>query len=163
MSIRTGYMTSTHTGMAAAGDPIARSEFAVLFSPESPVDTLFSPQFVVTPGAAVLLCAYEMEPDGLLTVNRIVVGAYSSKQVTESVFAERAGIQAGHILYERKVLSRRGMWSLSAAYPELIIVVPGVYRLECSSLAILGKDMYVEYRQWNMTTTPRIPETYIAG
>lgn len=173
-SISTGQVlraTPCVQGDTILGTPPGKT---ILFSPETIPGTVFSPTFVISPGDAVLLDAYNLPVDQPIYVNRVVV---SSTRAMQGEACDPCAVpfvygRTGKIVYrERMTLGGAKRWALckhskpdcqTQDVMQLLITIPGTYELELSDTSMLG-DMEVEYQAWKMGLTVGMPKEYFAG
>lgn len=146
-----------------------------LITPESPLDLNFTNTFTVTAGNAVLLDAYNMVAGFHLYLQRIVRQAWCPTPGHACNPWEHQAAQhpvAGPISYYDYVTlgGDQDKWSLYKAADDsgvsrlqLIIVVPGMYRLELEEPSSqLGNDMEVGYIVFPIGPLV-LPPAYLGG
>lgn len=169
-NISTGFVRPVGRGCVPANDlVIASPGKIILFSPETPQGTVYSPTFTVSSGLAVLLDAYNLPVDKHIYVNRIVKSttAPAVGDTCDPCAMGTAFDPAGVIVFrERMTLGNPDAWQLvktaAGGVLQLLIVVPGTYELELEDTTMLG-DMEVEYMAWSVETMPDLPSSYFAG
>lgn len=172
-SIVTGYAVSPMSNCPPMEGRLLQSPGKnILFSPDTPQGTIFSPSITVTPGKCVLIDAYNMPKDQPIYVNRIVKSTSGPVQVDmcDPCAIKCAALGApGTIMFrERMRMGCTGApWQLlnsdqTVPVIQLLVAVPGTYELELSDTNMLG-DMEVEYVGWDLSLTPYLPKDYFAG
>lgn len=170
--ISTGYYVNNTQSCVTDNRVIVSPGKSILFSPETPQGTVFSPTFSVYPGSAILIDAYNMPLDQPIYVNRVVKSTTApiTGDPCDPCAMNGAYGTSGVITFrERMTLGGKpNAWRLiKTAEPatqtlQLLVAVPGTYELELSDTNMLG-DLEVEYAEWLINATPCLPFNYFAG
>lgn len=175
-------MSGVSTGYVPQGAPCKQDDgtgqivpdITVLFSPDSPPDSVTSVKSIpVMAGQAVLIEAYNMPDDMPIYVNRIIKASYPPYTGVTCPPCAMPYVQGpdGYTVFkERMTLGSENCWTLiksnseseCASRLQLIITVPGLYELELSSVEMLG-SLQVQYIRWELGLTPNMPSLYYAG
>lgn len=170
------------TGYIPGGAPLPPSDTCVvstggrrvLICPETALDASTTETFSVQPGQAVIIDAYNMVEDKHIYVQRVVrqaycasVGVACNPRDLRSVGAAPQGPIA---FYERMTLGDPDLWSLVRASEssggrsrlQLIIAVPGVYRLELEDPESQLGELEVECMAMDLRDL-HLPDAYFAG
>lgn len=167
------------TGYTVTGNPVPESSCVtvspgktILFSPETPQDTKFSAPFLVSAGDAVIIDAYNLVENEKIFVNRLVMSSYCRPRGNNCNADDMAGAYGrdGTISFEERMTMGNApeRWSLlnDSDNPrlQLLIAVPGLYRLEIEHPDIVLADglLEVEYLRFK-TADMSIPDCYHAG
>lgn len=143
-------MPNIDTGFELDGYPrdVPPGERRVLFGPDSPPNQLFSPRLDVRPGKAALVHAFGLEGEGSIFVR--AVRPQSFKIGPGSSYSMDAHL--GPV-----TLGGAELWALDAFHRQLLITLPGLYRLELSDLLILTETLLVEYFTWDAVLPGAFP------
>lgn len=171
--IQTGYAVQSNPCAAVTGGVMVPTPGKnILFCPDTPHGTIFSPSFTVVPGQVVLIDAYNMPQDYHIFVNRIVksnFGPMAGDNCDPCAFDHAFGSDGKITFRERMTLGGSNEhWSLikradvSQSRLQLMIAVPGIYELELEEADMLG-TMEVEYLAWDAIILPYLPKEYFAG
>lgn len=171
--IQTGYSTLNNPcGPVTGGVMMPTPGKNILFGPDTPQGTIFSPSFTVVPGQVVLIDTYNMPQDYYIYVNRIVksnFGPMTGENCDPCAFDRAFGSDGKITFRERMTLGGSNEhWSLikradvSQSRLQLMIAIPGIYELELENTNMLG-NMEVEYFAWEATILPYLPKDYFAG
>ena len=141
----------------------------ILFSPKTPVGTIYSAPVWLDNGRSMLVEAYNMPADKHIFVNRVVLSANcpSAKSVgcnCDPLMMQQAYGSPGGIMFRARMkLGNSFDWKLTAEKPQLLIAVPGCYyEFELEDPDMLG-DLEVEYKFIDATKLPNLPACYYAG
>lgn len=172
-NITTGYFRDTTTTI---GDNITTGSpgRVILFSPESPIDIVYSPTFTVVPGSPAFIEAYNMPTDSPIYVNRLVRGSFRPPHATpcppcnmgafpgpDGIITARSRMTLGDGQNWWRLIKFGGADEKKSVL-QLMIVIPGLYELELSSPNMIG-NLQVEYITWNLSLTTPMPSVYYAG
>lgn len=171
-NISTGYISSFGPCCGGASENLVASPGKnILFSPDTPQGTVFSPAFLVPAGTMVLLEAYNMPEQQPIYVNRIVKSTTAPKTVDPCSLCASVDLyrSKGVIVFRERMMlgNGSGVWQLfkdgkMGSAVQLLVAIPGLYELELSDTHMLG-DLEVEYSQWAASATPYLPRDYFAG
>ena len=141
----------------------------ILFSPKTPVGTIYSAPIWLDYGRAMLVEAYNMPADKHIFVNRVVLSANcptdrSAGCNCDPLMMQQAYASPGVITFRARMkLGNSFDWKLTAEKPQLLIAVPGCYyEFELEDPDMLG-DLEVEYKFIDATKLPNLPACYYAG
>ena len=141
----------------------------ILFSPKTPVGTIYSAPVWLDNGRSMLVEAYNMPVDKHIFVNRVVLSANcpTDKSVgcnCDPLMMQQAYGSPGVITFRARMkLGNSFDWKLTAEKPQLLIAVPGCYyEFELEDPDMLG-DLEVEYKFIDATKLPNLPACYYAG
>ena len=141
----------------------------ILFSPKTPVGTIYSAPIWLDNGRAMLVEAYNMPVDKHIFVNRVVLSASCPTDRSvgcncDPLMMQQAYASPGVITFRARMkLGNSFDWKLTAEKPQLLIAVPGCYyEFELEDPDMLG-DLEVEYKFIDATKLPNLPACYYAG
>ena len=141
----------------------------ILFSPKTPVGTIYSAPIWLDNGRAMLVEAYNMPADKHIFVNRVVLSASCPTDRSvgcncDPLMMQQAYGSPGVITFRARMkLGNSFDWKLTAEKPQLFIAVPGCYyEFELEDPDMLG-DLEVEYKFIDATKLPNLPACYYAG
>lgn len=141
----------------------------ILFSPKTPVGTIYSAPIWLDYGRAMLVEAYNMPVDKHIFVNRVVLSASCPTDRSvgcncDPLMMQQAYGSPGVITFRARMkLGNSFDWKLTAEKPQLFIAVPGCYyEFELEDPDMLG-DLEVEYKFIDATKLPNLPACYYAG
>lgn len=141
----------------------------ILFSPKTPVGTIYSAPIWLDYGRAMLVEAYNMPADKHIFVNRVVLSASCPTDRSvgcncDPLMMQQAYGSPGVITFRARMkLGNSFDWKLTAEKPQLFIAVPGCYyEFELEDPDMLG-DLEVEYKFIDATKLPNLPACYYAG
>lgn len=141
----------------------------ILFSPKTPVGTIYSAPIWLDNGRAMLVEAYNMPADKHIFVNRVVLSASCPTDRSvgcncDPLMMQQAYGSPGVITFRARMkLGNSFDWKLTAEKPQLLIAVPGCYyEFELEDPDMLG-DLEVEYKFIDATKLPNLPACYYAG
>lgn len=174
-NIQTGY-TLGATASSSGSCLVASPGKVILFSPTTLAGTDRSAPFTLTAGMAVLIDAYNLEPDLHIYLNRIVI---TSDCITAGVACNdadmrKAGGSAPTVVFrERMTLGNNPKkWSLikpsddesTDVRCQLYLSIPGTYELELEDASVqLNGAMEVEYQAFKVADVGHLPAAYYGG
>lgn len=145
-----------------------------LFHQLSRLGEVFSPPLRLKPGEAAFIDVYNLPEGGEIYTNRIIIGSFAvpcggtcppplkSTQGDNIIMAEKRmtlGNPDAWIFYNRPSAGE-GERKLQV---QMVITLPGDYRFELSDEGLLGQDMILEYRKFDLDKVPGLPKEFQGG
>jgi hypothetical protein len=116
-----------------------------LFCPLTPAGEILSRRFFVRPGDVFFIRAFNLLDDYKIFTNFVSIGQ-GAQPVNH---AQLATPVVGQDIYtQRMTLGGADNWILTSSNPQMLISLPGSYRLELESPDMLGEDLWVEFTAW---------------
>lgn len=109
-----------------------------LFTPDSPLDQIYSRRVTLSDGLLYLFRAYNLPVDRRIYMNLVSAEHAGSKADGEPLFGRDLYIQ-------RMTLGGPEKWILTSDSPQMLVNLSGVYRFELENLDMLGADLCLEY------------------
>lgn len=173
-NVSTGYIPGGAAPAPSEACVVSTGGRRVLICPETALDAATTETFTIQPGQAAIIDAYNMVEDKRIYVQRVVrqaycagVGVACNPHDLRSVATAPQGPIA---FYERMTLGSPDLWSLVKASGssgaksrlQLIVAVPGVYRLELEDPESQLGELEVEYMVMDLRDL-HLPDAYFAG
>jgi hypothetical protein len=118
----------------------------VVFSPHTPGEQTFSERITIPLGKAYFFRAHDV-PDGKsIFINGVSLAA-SVPLGGGGCFPPEGYCEGPDLRVQRMTLGGADKWVLTAEFPQVLVNLPGIYRLELESPDMLG-DLYVEYTEF---------------
>lgn len=147
-------MPNVNTGYTEAWDfagQVRRNSLnsKALFDSLSPLDQLYSDYLMISADKAVFVQAHYLPDNRRIYVNMVssvnVPGGPRPDCAPNELFGSTMDLYI-----RRMTLGGADNWILNADNPQMIITLPGVYRLELEDLDMLGHDLRVDYYAWDI-------------
>ncbi|MDR1872027.1 MAG: hypothetical protein LBS60_08970 [Deltaproteobacteria bacterium] len=131
----------------------------VLFSPDSPLEQVYSDYVIITSGKACMLQAHNL-PDNRKVFTNIITSQIMPLASHCNAASSTFFTNVADIYIQRMTLSGADNWILTADNPQMLITLPGVYRFEIEDTDMLGGDFRLDYYMWNIERiNPGFPVT----
>jgi hypothetical protein len=123
----------------------------VVFSPSSPSGQIYSQKIAISFGELFLFRAFNIPEDRAIYFNGVSVS--TSMPTSGGACCPPVGFLSGPDLYiQRMTVGGPDKWVLTDLLPQVLVNLPGQYRLELSNEDMVGTDLYVEYIKLYWTT-----------
>jgi hypothetical protein len=120
-----------------------------LFTPETPYGALYSARVDIRQGKVFLFHGHNVPEGRSIYMCSVSPGSFRPGPHDPPLGAD--------VYIARMDLGGAGSWAIDAAHPRLLVSLPGMYRFELEDPDMLGGDMRLEYRSWDVPWPPFFP------